>query len=131
MGFSPWPRDVALEEGDRVSVALRADLVGEDYVWGWDSLVAGGGESKGDFHQSTFLGKPLSAEGLRRVADSFRPTLGDDGEIDRLILEWMDGRRNNGDIARGLAERFPTRFKSPRDALTRVGELSEKYSRRG
>ena len=38
---------------------------------------------------------------------------------------------SNGEIARGLAERFPTRFKSPRDALTRVGELSEKYSRRG
>jgi len=133
MGFFPWPADVALEEGDRVSVSLRADLVGEDYVWGWDSRVAGAGagEPKAAFRQSSFMGKPLSPESLRRVADSFRPALGEDGEIDRLVLERMNGKRSLGEIARELAERFPQRFGTSREALTHAGVLSEKYSRRG
>lgn len=132
MGFFPWPADVALEEGDRVSVSLRADLVGEDYVWGWDSRVAGAGagEPKAEFRQSSFMGKPLSPESLRRVADSFRPALGEDGEIDRLVLERMNGERNLGEIARELAERFPQRFRTAREALRHAGVLSEKYSKR-
>ena len=132
MAFFPWPRDVALDDGDRVSVSLRADLVGEDYVWSWESRVAGAaaGELKAEFRQSSFMGKPLSPESLRRVADSFRPALGEDGEIDRLVLERMNGERSLGEIARELAERFPESFRTAREALTRAGELSEKYSRR-
>ncbi len=131
MGFFPWPRDVALDEGDRVSVSLRADLVGEDYVWSWDSRVAGpAGELKAECHQSSFMGKPRSPEGLRRVAEAFRPALGEDGAIDRLVLERMNGERSLGEIARELAERFPGSFRTVREALTRAGELSEKYSRR-
>ena len=132
MAFFPWPEEVALEEGDKVSVSLRADLVGEDYVWGWDSRVVGteSGNTKANFRQSTFLGKPLSPEGLRRVAESYRPAVDEEGEIDRLILERMDGKRSLGEIAQELAQRFPARFRSPREALTRAGELSEKYSRR-
>jgi protein arginine N-methyltransferase 1 len=131
MAFFPWPADVPLEDGDRVSVNLRADLVGEDYVWSWESRVsAPAGELKAEFRQSSFMGKPLSPESLRRVADSFRPALGEDGEIDRLVLGLMNGERSLGEIARELAERFPERFPSARAALTRAGELSEKYSRR-
>jgi hypothetical protein len=42
----------------------------------------------------------------------------------------MNGERSLGEIARELAERFPQRFRAAREALTRAGELSEKYSRR-
>jgi protein arginine N-methyltransferase 1 len=130
--FFPWPGEVALDEGDCVSVSLRADLVGENYVWSWESRVAGAeaGELKAEFRQSSFMGKPLSTESLRRMADSFRPALGADGEIDRLVLERMNGERSLGEIARELTERFPERFRTAREALTRAGELSEKYSRR-
>ena len=133
MAFFPWPSDVALEEGDCVSVILRADLVGEDYVWSWESRVTGAapGRCKAEFRQSSFMGKPLSRENLRRVADSFRPELDADGEIARLVLERMNGERSLGEIARELADRFPESFRTVREALTRAGELSEKYSRRG
>ncbi len=131
-GFFPWPTEVALEEGDIVSASLRADLVGEDYVWGWESRVDGrdSGGQKASFRQSSFLGKPFSPESLRRSAESHRPTLGVDGEIDGFILERMNGQRSLGEIAQELAMRFPGRFRSASDALTRAGELSEKYSRR-
>jgi len=133
MAFFPWPEEVALDDGDHVSVSLRADLVGGNYVWSWQSRVAGAaaGELKAEFRQSSFMGKPLSPESLRRVADSFRPALGEDGEIDRLVLERMNGEHSLGEIARELAGRFPECFRNAREALTRAGELSEKYSRRG
>ncbi len=132
MAFFPWPREVALDDGDRVSLRLRADLVGDDYVWSWESRVAcaGAGELKAEFRQSSFMGKPRSLDGLRRVADSFRPALGEDGEIARLVLERMNGERSLGEIARELAERFPEIFRTTREALTRAGTLSEMYSRR-
>ena len=132
MAFFPWPRAVTLDEGDSVSVTLRADMVGEDYVWSWNSrvTVAAKDELKAEFRQSSFMGKPLSPESLRRAADSFRPALSQDGEIDRLVLERMNGERSLGEIARELAERFPESFRTAREALTRAGELSERYSRR-
>jgi type I protein arginine methyltransferase len=130
--FFPWPTEVALEEGDTVRVNLRADLVGEDYEWGWDSRAHGTdpNKPKAEFTQSTFFGKPLSPATLQRREQSFRPAGSEDGEIDRLVLERMDGAHSLGDIAQELTERFPNRFRSKRDALTRASELSEKYSRR-
>jgi hypothetical protein len=40
----------------------------------------------------------------------------------------MNGQLSLGDIAHRVANDFPGRFKSWQDALTRVGELSLKYS---
>src|SRR5262249_37404521 len=54
-GFFPWVHPVPLAAGDVVEVNLRADLVGADYVWGWDSRVRVGGAAgpvKGEFRQS-------------------------------------------------------------------------------
>lgn len=129
--FFPWPTEVALAEGDTVSVGLRADLVGANYEWSWESSVSGGSsaQSKADFRQSTFLGRPLSPATLRLRAESFRPPLNEDGEIDRFALGRMDGMCTLGEIAQELSERFPARFASRQEALTRVGELSEKYGR--
>src|SRR4030095_6166034 len=66
--FFPWSRPVTLLIGDAVSVSTRAILVGEDYVWTWDTRVVDGttGAVKADFHQSSFFGAPLSAEMLAR-----------------------------------------------------------------
>jgi type I protein arginine methyltransferase len=37
--FLPWSRPVQLAAGTRVTCALRAHLVGEDYVWQWQTQV--------------------------------------------------------------------------------------------
>ena len=50
--------------------------------------------------------------------------------VSDLVLERMNGERSLGEIARELAERFPESFPTVRHALTRAGELSQKYSRR-
>lgn len=130
--FFPWPAPVDLLIGDTVSIALRANLVGEDYIWCWDTYVLNQGHPrsvKANFKQSTFFGASLSPARLRKQASNYVPMLNGDGQIDRLVLELMDGATSLGAIARQVSDRFPTRFARWEDALTRVGELSQKYSR--
>jgi protein arginine N-methyltransferase 1 len=129
--FFPWSEPVDLDAGDRVSVAFHANLVGQDYQWCWDTsvLVQGRpGQVKARFRQSTFYGAPLSAARLRKRAAGHVPALGEDGQIDRLILGLMDGSTTLDAIACAVRTRFPERFASWHDALDRVGTLSARYS---
>jgi len=130
--FFPWPTPVTIAAGDTVSVALHANLVGEDYVWRWETLVLGQGDPeqvKANFKQSTFLSQLLSPKRLRKRTRNFVPVLDEDGQIDRLILELMDGDKTLNDVARRVSSEFPARFGELEDALERVRKLSEKYSR--
>ncbi len=130
--FFPWPSPVSLAPGDAISLTLRADLIGEDYLWRWDTRILRQGQPNevlADFTQSTFFASPLSPERLAKLADSHVPTRNEDAEIDHFILAQMDGRTPLGEIARRLTDQFPSCFARWQDALTRVGKLSQTYSR--
>ncbi len=130
--FFPWARPVNIDAGDTVSVTLQADLVGEDYIWRWDTCVLNQGhpgQVKATFKQSTFLETPFSTEQLQRAAATHRPTLNEDGQINRYILTLMDGQTSLGDIARQLSHQFRHRFTTYQDALAHIAELSQAYSR--
>jgi len=130
--FFPWSHPVDLAVGDTVSVRLQAKLVGADYVWRWDTRIANENEPalvKADYKQSTFFSTPKSPATLRKQAASHRPTVTEEGQIDQLILTLMDGATSLDEIARRVVDRFPARFADRYAALTRVGELSQKYSR--
>ncbi len=131
--FFPFSTPVTLGVDDTVHCALHADLVGDDYVWRWETRVLDQGRAdamKASFKQSTLLGVPLSLSRLRKRADSFKPCLQEDGRIDAFILGRMAAGEGDslGAIARQVAERFPARFKSWKDALAQVGDLSQQYS---
>lgn len=126
--FCPLSTPVPLAACDTVSVALQAKLVGEDYIWRWNTRVHGcSGQSKAHFAQSTFYSVPLSPERLRKRAGTHVPTLNEDGTVDRLILECMSDNLALADIARRVSAQFPNRFATWQEALARVAELSEKY----
>lgn len=131
-GFFPLVEPVSVGVDDRVTVCLGAHLVGEEYVWRWDTRIEAGGDRrlvKADFRQSTFFGECVSPERLRRRGADYAPVLNEDGEIDRFILERMSSGTPLADIAREVSARFPSRFDDWRRALARVGNLSEKYAR--
>jgi len=130
--FFPWSTPVALSVGDMISVNIRANLVGQDYVWCWNTCVLDNGlpqKIKASFKQSTFLGAPLSPSQLQKLAANYEPALNEEGNIDQFVVSLMDGTTSLGEIARRVSKRFPTRFVSWNEALTHVGVLSEKYSR--
>jgi len=129
--FFPWEKPVSLAVGDTVCVALQADLVGADYIWRWETCARGAGATrplKAHFQQSTFSGAPLSAKQLRKHAADYVPVLDEEGQIDRFLLAQIDGQTSQEAVARRAAERFPARFTRWEDALTRIAELSQKYS---
>lgn len=130
--FFPWLEPVHLEPGDVVRVALRADLVGGDYEWQWHTRVSAGDrrpQLKADMRQSEFQGRLLSPVTLGKHSASHTPRLGEDGQIDQLILRLMEDGLALGNIARAVTQRYPDRFARWQDALTRVGDLSVRYSR--
>jgi protein arginine N-methyltransferase 1 len=129
--FFPWSTPLALAEGDTVAVTWQANLVGDDYIWRWATCILNQGrpgQVKANFNQSTFLGVPLSPTQLRRRAASHVPALNEDGQIVQFALKLMADSTSLGDIAQQVLERFPTRFTTWQEALSRAGELSLKYS---
>jgi protein arginine N-methyltransferase 1 len=64
--FFPWPDALDLCRGDEVRVQLRADAVGPEYIYGWDTLVRStDGATKAAFRQSDFFGQTWSPERSR------------------------------------------------------------------
>ena len=129
--FFPWSSPVSLAAGDTVTVALRADLVGDEYVWSWQASVLDQGQAgrvNARFDQSTFYGVPLSPAQLRKRAASHVPSLNEDGTIVRLTLDLMRDSMSLGEIAARLSERFSARFPDRQRALTYVSDLSQRYS---
>src|SRR5215470_5091059 len=128
--FFPWSSPVELNDGDQVNVRLEARLVGDDYIYRWDTTIRSSAEPqriKAHFNQSTFYGETLSLSGLRKQSDAYIPELNPEGLMDHYILGQMSARTPLGEIAKQLAERFPDKFTRWQDALTRVGELVMKY----
>ena len=128
--FFPWTTPVNLTTGDTVSVTLRVNLVGDSYVWRWDTCVLDSQSNriKADFKQSNFLGLPLCPTRLHKRASWHVPSLNEDGKIDRLALSLMNGKRSLEQIGKQVAAQFANRFPAGYDALTLVADLSEKYS---
>ena len=130
--FFPFSNSVPLAAGDKISVEIYANLVSEDYVWRWNTFVLSQGQKehvKADLNQSTFYGIPLSQGTLQKIANNHVPMLEDEGLIDQFILSQMNGNTSLGEIAERLLDSFPDHFPKWYDALTRVGQLSKKYSR--
>lgn len=130
--FFPWLDPIALAADDTVEVTFSANLIGEDYIWRWNTLIFDRDrpeKAKAQFRQSTFHSVPLAPAELHKQATSHQPALNMDGRIVQDILNQMDGRTSLENIAGRIAEKFPEHFTSTRDALYRVQDLSKKYSR--
>ncbi len=127
--FFPFQTPLELSPADRVTVQLRADLVGEDYTWSWQTAAQEAtGAAKAQFKQSSFYGVPFSPKQLRKRAEQYLPRLNETGKLDFYVLGLMSEEFAQGEIAQQLVERYPQRFADWKVALTYVALLSEKYS---
>ncbi len=129
--FFPLSEPVAVAEGDRINVSLRADLVGEDYTWSWNTKIRASEPSeeiRADFKQSSFFSSPMLRDQLHKRAASHRPTLTEDGEIALFILQLMNEKRTLEHVAQQVCARFPTRFPDWPTALGHVGVFAVDYS---
>ena len=67
-GFFPFEEAVQIAAADRVDVVLEARLIGDHYVWRWDTTVSLQSGTNHSFRQSTLLGEPFSTSELRKRA---------------------------------------------------------------
>ena len=126
--FFPWTTPVPLEAGDTVVTEIRAALVGDDYVWCWNSVIADGRQPavvKNSFAQSTMLQDALSPATLRKTSASYVPVLGENGRMARFVLDAMGQGMPLGDIAARLSREFST--SKLRDPLSYVAALARQY----
>jgi protein arginine N-methyltransferase 1 len=129
--FFPLLRPIQFVEGDEVKITINAHLVGEDYVWTWNTMVFSLGETtkpKTNFKQSSFFGVPLSLGQLRKRSADFNPTLNEEGVTTVEILRLMNGNTSLREIADRLAKDFPERYPNSERAFAEVSDLSLKYS---
>ena len=129
--FFPFETPLELTPGDEVAVQIEARRVEGSYVWRWSTRVtaADASQARVAFDQSSMRSAPVSMSRLRRREAAHRPKLTEQGEIDGFIVSLMDGTRTLADIASRVSARFPQSFSDVDDALRRVSELSETYSR--
>ncbi|MGF1479506.1 MAG: 50S ribosomal protein L11 methyltransferase [Cyanophyceae cyanobacterium] len=120
--FFPFQAPVECATTETITVTMRANLVGDRYIWQWEAQLP-----QKPFRQSTFLSQPLSRT-LYKRAESYVPTVTLAGKIDALVLTKMSDGETLGAIALDLTEQFPERFPTYPRALAHVGNLSERYS---
>jgi protein arginine N-methyltransferase 1 len=126
----PLAEPLILAPGDRLAVRIEARLLGDEYLWRWDTQVWGRDEdapAKARLTQSTFHAQVFSAEQLRLQADDFAPSLDVEGQWTRLALSLMDGHHRLGDIAAQVTETFPNLFPQLDDALAAVKALARQF----
>jgi hypothetical protein len=128
--FLPWSQPVSVQEGQRIEVSVQTNLVGEEYIWQWETRVSGNGDAAGQrFRQSTFQGASFTPQALRRRATDFVPSLSEQGLADRWLLQAMDGNTSLQQMAQAAVERFPSLFPRWENALHRAAELARQFSR--
>ncbi len=121
--FFPLPEAVPVQAGNRVVITFRADLIGRDYTWCWESRFFSSADDPEPHYtssQSTFHGQPLTPEKLKRRDADHIPVLSRQGEIDRYIFEEADGTSPLRVIAEGLFSLYPDSFPDERSALNRI-----------
>jgi len=129
--FFPLEQPVSLEIGDRVDLELQAHRVDGEYIWQWASRVSTeAGSEKAHSRQSTFEAHPIDASTLALRASGFSPQATESSDIERFILEQIDGQKSNRAIADRLRQRFSSAFASDRAALSRVTDVVVKHRER-
>jgi len=128
--FLPWLEGVRVTVGQKIEVQLQADLVASDYIWRWETKIYGNGtEVERHFQQSTFQGAQFAPGSLLRRSADFVPSLSEEGQADRWLLQAIDGKTSLQEMAQEASERFPSIFRSWTDALDRAAELARQFSR--
>ena len=129
--FFPFQEPLLVLPNQTITVDLRADFVGGDYIWQWTTHITSAASPEKierRYHQSSLFSNVLGSERLKKMSDQHVPALNEEGVVHMRALELMSSRRPLGKIAEAMAAEFPKRFPSSDDALGFVGDLSARWS---
>ena len=87
--FFPFERPVRVSVGDRIRIALKANLIGDDYIWSWITTAHLADGLRISFRQSNFAVKILTADKLQHVSADHAPPAPPALAIDRHCLSLL------------------------------------------
>ncbi|MDI1253486.1 50S ribosomal protein L11 methyltransferase [Thermomonas sp.] len=126
--FFPLISPITVVSGDTMSTKLAVRRMQDDWIYRWDTTITSAmGQEKASFRQSTFQMMPGQMDALRKSESRYLPTLTEDGQIERAILEQMDGTHALADIATDVMQRFPAKFPNFDQTLATVAKLSRRH----
>ncbi len=120
----PFEEPPVVAAGQEIAFSLEAGPFGRNMVWRWQVTV---GEQQRE--ANSLEGTPMDAGQLVRWQPDQVAKLTGELEVDRFILEAIDGRRTVGEIAEEAAERFPRMLPQAEDAQRRVIAVLERRTR--
>jgi protein arginine N-methyltransferase 1 len=121
--FFPFESPIPLLPSDQVTIDFRADLIGPNYVFTWKTSVNGVQR----YIQSTVKRDLFSPRHLCQAAQSYQPALHLEGAQICWLLEQIDGRKTNSQLAAALQERFSAQYPSFQAALSKVVEVVARF----
>jgi type I protein arginine methyltransferase len=128
--FFPLHHPVKVAKGDNVDIQIKATLVNDDYIWNWNThFTDSKGREQAAFEQSTFYSQRLPLAALRRSSLAFVPSMNSDGEVDKFILDSINGSDTIEQIAQRSVSKFPEIFRNIQDASARVSKLAKRYGK--
>src|SRR5262249_9176457 len=110
--------------GDHANLRLSAQLIGQDYVWRWQTTVRRGHSILAEWDQSNFLAEPRGMDRLRRSTRTARPKLNDAAKVLPFVLRHLDGHTPLEAIANRIQRAFPNHFPSSSEAFERVSVIA-------
>jgi len=124
--FFPMQEPVPVVSKQKVTVDVRANLIGDYYVWQWTTVTncPTGSDKSIRYHQSSFFNKVYNVQELDRRSDTYLPSLNREGQIHKCALDLMHRGQRLGQIAQTMSEEFPERFSTADEALAFIGDLS-------
>lgn len=126
--FFPLPQPVEVEQGMTIELNLRgrSDSQLQDF-WIWKTTVRKGEQVMAGHRQSSFSGRILSAESLRKAKDSWTPATNQDGKMAQLTLELMDQALSLRAIAERVRQDFSGYFETIEEAVNHVRKIAEQF----
>jgi precorrin-6B methylase 2 len=129
MGASSWTQillplehPVAVSSGDQLQVQIQASANGAQ----WDWRVSNEDKASSRCVQTTHSGQLLQQANQSDL--NRKPVRNMNGEVDRFILQMMDGSTTVEEIIRRTMARFPLQFRSFEDTLLQVQQVANYYS---
>jgi protein arginine N-methyltransferase 1 len=124
--FFPMQEPLPVAPKQLITVDVRANLIGDDYVWQWTTVAKHSTASDKTirYHQSSFFNNVCSVQELEKRSDTYLPVLNREGLIYKRALDLMHSGQRLGRIAKTISQEFPQRFRTAEEALAFVGDLS-------
>jgi hypothetical protein len=124
--FFPMQEPLPVLRKQLITVDVRADLIGDDYVWQWTTVAncPTASDKIIRYHQSSFFGNVCPVQELEKRSDTYLPLLNREGQIYKRALDLMHSGRRLGQIAQTISDEFPQRFGTAEEALAFIGDLS-------